>query len=81
MSGSAELARFRAALAQAEADTPWLESGTAAQHQRQFAARNRANAARLTEAGFPPELAGTYLETARQHEATADRIEQEDASS
>lgn len=77
MSGT-ELARVRAALDQAEADVGWpAADAMSADRQRRYAEQNEASASRLDEAGFP-ELAATYRETARQHEATAARIEREE---
>lgn len=65
---SASLARVRACVDAARA--------SAADRQRHYAAQHDANAVELEAAGFP-ELAATYGQTAREHEATAERIEQE----
>lgn len=71
MSGVGDLARVRACLDAAEAEVPILGAeATAAQHQRNHAVCNRANTARLAEAGFL-KLVQTYVDTAVMHEQTA----------
>lgn len=78
MSGPAEMVRVREALDRAEAETPWLESGTAAQHQRRHAARSRANAVELARAGFL-RLSAVYLGCADRHDGQARKLESEEA--
>lgn len=77
MSGPAAMARVRACLDAAEASVGWpAEHATAAERQRNYGAQH-AEAARRIEAECPA-LAATYRATAREHEATAERIEREE---
>ena len=81
-----ELVRIRAALNGAEAEWPDLGYGaTAAQHQRRWADRSEAAAARLNglaaehlaSARGYTELAQTYHATAARHREQAERITRE----
>ena len=76
--GPAGLVRVRACLDAAEAAVGWPEAGaSAADRQRHYARQHAENAARLAAEGFP-ELAESFRRTAREHEATAERIEREE---